>query len=331
MISGLFPGKRPRSAAEWFAARHDRTKPVLELRFEKWLAEDASHREEYALCELTWEVSRGAARQMPDPRTPPRRRFTLVLQGAAALAIIAIMAFMLLMERPTSTTHSWFTAPGEQRTLILRDGSQVTLNTRTRISVRYRRGERDVYLTAGEAFFEVAKNPARPFVVHTKLGSALAVGTRFDVYLRKRALLVATEEGRVLVSSTDKNNGVLVAAGEQATLRSGAMRATVRSANLRQLLDWRVGRLEVSDAPLGRVLKEFSRYTMLPIRPATPAIADLRVTAVLKTGDIAALATALKAAFGLTVERRGAEWLVIIPKPTGAIPSGSTPPPRSRS
>ena len=101
----------------------------------------------------------------------------------------------------------------------------------------------------------------------------------------------------------------------------------VRAANLREVLDWKIGRLEVSNAPLGRVLQDFSRYTLLPLRPATPAIAALRITAVLRTGDVAALAAALKGAFGLRIERRRAEWLVIGSKSAAAIPRNPGPPP----
>ncbi len=330
MIGGPFRRKRPRSAAEWFAARRGPARPGLEPRFQQWLAEDAAHREEYALCELTWEVARRSVQQMPEPRRPSRHCLT-VLQGAAAVAIAATLVVVLLMLRHAPSAQSWFTTAGEQRTVTLADGSQVTLNTRTRVTVRYEPRERDVYLSAGEAFFEVAKDPNRPFVVHTKLGSALVVGTRFDVYLRKHALRVATEAGRVLVNSPHRDTGVLVTAGEEATLDSGAALAIVRAADMREVLDWKIGRLEVSDAPLGRVLKDFSRYTLLPVRPATAAIAALRVTAVLRTGDIAALAAALHGAFGLRIERRGAQWLVIGAKPAAARPRGIAPPAASGS
>ncbi len=320
MMGALFRRKQPRSAAEWFAARRNQTDPALDLRFQKWLAEDETHGEEYALCELTWEVSGRAARQMPTP-TWSRWRGTALRGGAATLAVAACLGALLIWLRQ-SPVQTWSTAAGEQRTVILEDGSCVTLNTRTRIQVRFERHERDVVLTAGEAFFEVAKDPKRPFVVRTKLGSALAVGTRFDVYLRESALIVTTEEGRVLVDGSLESNGVLVTAGEQAVLNRGGVRAVVRSADLREALDWRNGRLDVKDVPLGLVLKDFSRYTAVPIYADTPAIASVRISAVLRAGDVTALAAALKGAFGLQIERRSAA-LVVVSGKSGATASSS--------
>ncbi len=84
-------------------------------------------------------------------------------------------------------TLAYSTAPGEQRTVALQDGSRITLNTRTRITVRLARHAREVVSSRARHFSKSAKNAARPFTVRTSLGSARAVGTRFDVYLEDRS------------------------------------------------------------------------------------------------------------------------------------------------
>lgn len=321
MIASVFRRRRRRTAAEWFAMRLGGMDAKLDRQFDAWLAEDPAHGEEYALCEITWEVSQNAAKEMPEPIFHPLSgdRWAFGTR-AAAFAIVAAAAAAALWFRPPATL-AYATAAGEQRTLVLEDGSRVTLNTRTRIAVRFARNAREIALEGGEAFFEVSKDPSRPFTVRTTLGSARAVGTRFDVYLQERQLCVTISDGSVLVDGAISGNGVLVGAGNRAELRQGLPRIAVEPANLPAALGWLSRRLEVSNAPLADVLRDFSRYTSVPIRAATPAIAGLRVSAVLRTGDIEALQATLKDAFGLDIERRGGEYLVIDRRERAAAPT----------
>jgi transmembrane sensor len=314
MIAALLRGKRPRTAAEWFAARRGGIDAKLDRQFRDWLQQDPAHGEEYALCEITWEVSHDAAKQMPEPSKRRTARRTVPLRRAGAFAISAAAAAAVAVWFWPAATLAYATAPGEQRTVALQDGSRITLNTRTRIAVRFTRNAREVVLEQGEAFFEVSKNAARPFTVRTSLGSARAVGTRFDVYLEDRSLSVTTQEGEVQVDSVVPGNGVLVDAGRHAELRAGMTRAIVEPANLSAALGWLTRRLEVDNEPLGEVLKDFSRYTRMPLRADTPAIAALRVSAVLRGGDLEALQATLRGAFGLDVQQRGGELVVIDPR-----------------
>jgi len=321
MMTWAFRRKSSRSAAEWFALRlGGRMDPTLEHQFRDWLVQSPAHGEEYALCEITWEVSHDAARELPEPSKLTRQtnRMAFVRHAVDISAAAGIAALIVWFWPPA--TLQLATAPGEQRTVMLDDGSRVTLNTRTHISVRFARHARDVVLHEGEAFFEVSKDASRPFTVRTSIGSARAVGTHFNVYLEDDHLLVTTEEGRVQVDTDVTGNGVMVDAGQHAELRAGMPRASVERADLNATLGWLTRRLEEDNATLGDVLLDFSRYTRLPIRADTPAIAALRVSAVLRTGDLDALQATLRGAFGLDLERRGSELVVIDPKRREANP-----------
>ncbi len=313
MIGTLFRRKKARTAAEWFALRLGGTDSTLDRQFEAWLAKDPAHGEEYALCEITWEVSMDAAKEMPEPTS--QARFAdrgVVARRGIAFAIAAAALAAVIWWWPAAS-RAYATDAGEQRTLVLEDGSQVTLNTRTRITVRFARRARDIVLEDGEAFFEVSRDASRPFTVHTSLGSARAVGTRFNVYLENRQLAVTIAEGHVLIEGTSGDR-VLVDAGQRAELRRGMPRASVAPADLNAALGWMSRRLEANNTPLGDVLRDFSRYTKIPIHADTPAIADLRVSAVLRTGDLEALQATLKGAFGLEIEQRDRDLLVVDPK-----------------
>ncbi len=295
----------PRTAAQWFAARRGGTDAAGEQAFQAWLQEDPHRADDYALCELTWDVAGEATAGMAAPRRTRRR----VLAGAALLATAASMAGLAFWLRPASP-QQFSTGAGEQRVVALEDGSQVMLNTRTQIEVRLGRHAREVELRAGEAFFQVAPDASRPFTVHTPLGSARAVGTHFNVYVQPTHLAVTTAEGRVYVDGGSAGAGVYVDAGRRADLEASAEAPVVSGADVNAALNWRARRLEVDDEPLAHVLQEFSRYTDLPVRPASAAVGALRVSAVLRTGDLAALRATLAEAFGLRIERQDGAYVV---------------------
>lgn len=86
--------------------------------------------------------------------------------------------------QPPGYSAEYRTAIGEQQDVSLPDGSSILLNTHTSLNVQFSKERRSVFLDAGEAHFEVAHDPDRPFVVATKVGVVRAVGTAFTVYVR---------------------------------------------------------------------------------------------------------------------------------------------------
>src|SRR3569833_3065681 len=129
--------------------------------FQEWLRADSAHVRAYELAAQMWAMIPRAARlNAKNPGAWPGARI-IALAAAACAAVIAVTWFVMLARM----APSYETAVGEQRTLILSDGTKVTLNTNSALTVRYTRSERRTYLNRGEAMFEVAKNPRRPFLV----------------------------------------------------------------------------------------------------------------------------------------------------------------------
>lgn len=310
MSAHSFEQSEPGTAAEWFAARRGPPNENLERRFRAWLESSAQNFEAYALCELTWELTATAATglEIASPRTPWYRHRTVgAIAASVLIAALGISGFVWLSPPRPSVAS---TRPGEQKLLELPDGSRITLNTRSTVEVRLGRNTRDIRLLAGEAFFDVA-HESRPFIVETSLGTVRAVGTRFDVLMDEQRVVVSMEEGRVLVKGSVRD-GVEVAAvaGVRATLLPGRDRAVLGSADLESIQNWRSKRIEFDRVPLATALKEFSRYTPIPIRAQTPQIGALSISALLKTGDVDALAATLKGAFGLRLVR-GTDEIVV--------------------
>ncbi len=310
----------PASAAEWFAARHrGDADPALERVFQEWLAGDPEHQRQYALCEIAWDLSlpaieclRAAAVRDTKPVHATQRHWAVRISLAAT--VVAGAAAVWLTLDPQVQPLRYETGPGEQRTAMLADGSRVTLNTRTTLEVTIQGAGRDVILRDGEAFFEVAHDPARPFRVLTPLGQVQVVGTRFGVYRRAHSLEVSTEEGLVRVSPASVPQlaaAVFLRPGEGAIIAAHEARPRLRRADLKRIDNWRHQRLEFDAVPLVELLEEFSRYTPVALHAANAEIGAVRVSGVFHIGDTAALASTLQAAFGLVIRDSGHGGLVV--------------------
>jgi transmembrane sensor len=301
----------PRTAAEWFAVRKGSRDEEVERRFSAWLASNAENFEAYAMCELTWELAASAAAGLSGLRvTTPwyRRRPVGAVAAALVLASVALGFVRFLPPR----VAVWSTKPGEQRSLTLEDGSHVTLNTRSVVEVRMGRKARDVRIVQGEAFFDIAHDESRPFNVDTSLGTVRAVGTRFDVLLDEQRVEVSMEEGKVFIkSAAPGGQEVAAVAGMRVTLLAGSSRPALDSADLTGIENWRAHRIEFDRVPLAMALREFSRYTALPIRVESPQIGQMSVSAVLQAGDVKALRAPLNGAFGLRLVERQNELVVV--------------------
>ena len=216
------------------------------------------------------------------------------------------------------------TAAGEQRIITLADGSRVTLNTRTRLDALVGRDRREVVLESGEAFFEVAHDPVRPFRVLTSLGNVSVLGTRFAVYDRLQSVEVTTEQGLVRVSSAGLPESIAaihVRSGESAVITAPNSRPRLQQADLKRIENWRNQRLEFNAVPLADLLKEFSRYTPVPLQAANAETGAIRVSGVFRIGDISALSKTLHAAFGLAV-RNSETGRLIVERPGAAAVDG---------
>lgn len=119
----------------------------------------------------------------------------------AAAAIVACAVAGAGVYQYAQRNLTFATDTGEQRFVKLVDGSTMELNSRSRVRIRFTDGERDVDLIEGQALFHVAKDPARPFIVHSGSTLVRAVGTQFDVYRKANGTTVTVVEGRVAVLS----------------------------------------------------------------------------------------------------------------------------------
>lgn len=175
---------------------------------------------------------------------------------------------------------------GERRVVRLEDGSEVTLNTNSRIAVRLSRGERRVSLLRGQAFFDVAHDQNRPFVVSAGQTSVTAVGTRFDVYRRADAVQVTLTEGKVAVREREHADRPWMLSPGQKIVVGKAPTTRPANADVTAETSWTLGQLVFHDAPLSQAVAEVNRYSEKKITLASDAPHDLLINGTFPTGDV---------------------------------------------
>jgi transmembrane sensor len=215
-------------ASDWLIRNRDGGVNTAEKRlFDAWLRRSPEHVRAYLELSAIWErvpyipavsiadadglVARARAEPMVHHLEPPARSVKLPTERAskeharrtaaiAATVLIAISGVTLWYQ---STRGTYATDIGEQRSVVLTDGSMIELNARSRIRVHFSPNRRDLDLLDGQALFRVAHDAGRPFLVHIGGTTVQAVGTQFDVYRKKTGTVVSVVEGRVSVSSGD--------------------------------------------------------------------------------------------------------------------------------
>lgn len=189
-------------------------------------------------------------------RKPARRIWRKIGQGMAA----AVLLGLLIGQTPfiDRWRADYATATGESRSIRLDDGSQLQLNTDTAVQVQLAQGERRVRLLRGEAWFDVARDPARPFVVSAGEGWVRVVGTRFSVTNDAGQTRVKVAQGKVEVNA-GFGPGVFLEPGQAVEYAAGTL-AALHLFEPASAFAWRQRQLVFSQQPLAEVVAELNRY-----------------------------------------------------------------------
>ncbi len=324
-------------ASGWFVDFHEGEVDAHGRKaFNRWLRRSPEHVRAYVEIAAAWEESARlhgrhgeaaelvtqalnetnvAAFPLCEPRTgagavqPSRRHVSSRLFFAAATAaLLAVLGGWLYGQR-----QSYSTGIGEQRVLTLADGSVIEMNALSRVKIRFSGQARDVELQAGQALFQVAPDPARPFTVRSDEVRVRAVGTRFDVYRRSGRTIVTVVEGRVAVS-TARSPGAgpdavgrassILAAGFQTVARSDAI-APPMPANLSSATAWTRRELVFDDTPLLEVIEEFNRYNVRRIVIEDPRLQAFHIRGTFAASQPGRLIDFLRDRFDLQIEENG--------------------------
>ena len=305
-------------AAEWLlrTASGDWS-PDDQIKLDTWLQSSEFHRASYWRLEAAWqEAARLAALQPTNRGTTALKKLLNLgtLKAAAAAMLVGVAATAAYREYSTPAVSIYATAVGGHRTLTLPDGTVIELNTDTVISIVNDLSQRTVWLSKGEALFEVKHDRRHPFTVIAGDHKVTDLGTKFVVRQSAHQVEVALIEGRAQFESIGGQSparSTELSPGEVAVASGSSM--SVTRMPIKQVSDelaWRKGLLVFDGTTLADAATEFNRYNTEKIVIRDPSLARLRVNGTFPVHARHDFAEVARAVFGLRAEDKGAEILI---------------------
>jgi transmembrane sensor len=302
-------------AAAWIVARRDRNgwNEEKQGELDAWLTMSPTHMVAYLRLDAAWHRADWLSvlrRPIPDDgaETPLRRNFSFFSKIAAAcVAVIAVGVGAYVMHSlPREQTYA--TPLGGHKTVILADGSQVELNTDTVLRTMMSGGQRTAWLDRGEAFFQIAHEPNRQFVVMAGARRVTVLGTKFLVRRETDRLEVAVVEGRVRFDAANgrQSRTALLAQGDVAIATPSNMilpKTTMRA--LTEELGWRRGVLVFDNTTLADAVNEFNRYNNMKLLIADAGTARLTIGGTFQANNVEAFTRVIQEALEIHKKRLG--------------------------
>lgn len=257
-----------------------------------------------------------------------RRTGTRYLWPIAACALLTLTSILGWYTQPFSHTptddfhQTYQSAWGEIRHIALPDGSQIDLDSDSQIQVEITANTRQVILAKGQAMFDVAHDPKKPFQIHNSQSLVTVLGTQFSIRDLDNTVQVAVQSGTVKVQTiqqqqarTDAAHNTLLTAGQSVQITQHELSA-IRPIPARFVGSWRQGRLVFENTPLKQVLKEFARYNKLDWQLADASLNELELTGSFEIANLAQFEELLPQVLPVEVSHLADNRLVIVRKST---------------
>ena len=312
-------------ASQWLVRLHEESVSDADLEaWGDWMAKSPANARAFDDVSALWDVSasvssesldhairaRSAATSKPVLRPRTRRRWLTAGAMAAACGLVALGVVKLLPGVTATAPEVFATEKGERRQVLLADGSAVTLDADSRLTVELSGKDRELMLERGRAHFAVAHDASRPFRVQAGGIVSQAVGTRFSVgYLRSDRVAVVVDEGRVRVGQLQ---GPDAKAGEQREVgRNERIRYSTggglegpQPVNADLAMSWKEGSVVYQSEQLATVIEDLNRYSRVPLRLEDASMGRLLVTGRWESASIDNWIDGLANALHLDVVRR---------------------------
>jgi transmembrane sensor len=344
-------------AADWFVRNRGKAVSIEErAEFAAWLKSSPLHVEEYlktavmsrdlheAIDPLEWDIeslldqaraevnSNAVARlnrnqpedfQSEEPRIHRRRWIGLLRLTAIAAAALLVVVGALWLERDGQRfglPKSYVTEHAEQGSWLLPDGTSMSLNSDSAVTVRYDSRERVVQVERGQALFHVAHESARRFRVIAGESGVIAVGTEFDVFRKPASTLITVVEGKVAVFSGAvplmtqsvvlPAQALAVDAGEQIQVGDDSRLGRPIVVNVQQAVAWMRRQIAFNERPLGEVAAEFNRYGAIPIVIQSGRLRELPISGVFNAYDTDSFVAFIGRLDGVEIDRTAERILI---------------------
>jgi len=312
-------------AALWIVARDEPGwSEQDEAALNAWLDESDLNRIAWLRLDEGWhQADRMAALRAADAPSPDlepvetaatfyrelRRHWGFPGAIAASLALVAGLGWLVASgndSRPTAVATTGYDTPvGGRRLVGLSDGSVVELNTASSVRVAVNHGRREVWLDHGEAFFDIAHDANRPFVVHAGSRGITVLGTKFSVRRDGETVVVSVLKGRVRVDEVGSGaaRSTTITAGDIAVAKGPETLVTSKSEErVEGALAWRDGVLAFDQTRLADVATEFNRYNRKQLVIAGKDAVEMRISGTFPATRPRAFVALLHDAYDLKVK-----------------------------
>lgn len=333
-------------AGEWCRIIAERPlSPEEAEAFEAWMDADAEHRAAFERATFIWRALDGRAAppelvamrmdalsalsgqdDEPAPSWWQRKLVRRTGMGALAASIVAAFTFAFFQPAPKAQAVDYATALGERRVVMLDDGSRLSMDAASEVSVAYSKDRRELELKSGRAKFDVAKDPLKPFTVAAGDKLIVATGTSFSVEILNGEVNVTLFEGHVAVlnRATRKPavvpaNGRLDAAdqllkpGQELSLPANGV-GTLETIDPAAARSWESGQLSFSDEPLAQAVERMNRYSPTKFAIGDAAAGRVEISGVFNSDNVDGFVSDVTTVFPVRTVRRGGEVVFVTAK-----------------
>lgn len=306
--------EQEQQALDWLSLLQNQPTVIDQSRFSQWLLADPAHVEAYAQAQVMWELSEIPAARLAEEDSDalnallramdaPAKKTRQLARWWAGLAMAACLLLMISMGAGWQPLRwagdlgaDYVSAPGQVRTVVLADQSQVTLDADSAIAVNFSPGQRHVQLRRGAAFFQVT-HTGEPFVVDAHGGQTQVLGTQFEVRLERDGAQVTVLSGRVGVKAADDAQQRILGAAQRLAYKQNVASET-QTIDPQSQLAWRDGWLNYYRTPLADVINDLSRHYPGRIVLLNAELGDKRISGSFPSKDPEAVLAALKSVVG---------------------------------
>lgn len=211
-----------------------------------------------------------ALKYEPQLSVPKKTTSKKVLVYSFSFLLLAVISayFFTPHTSSTSVVSSFKTGVGERKQYILPDGSTVILNSNSSFSFteRFGKSDRQILLT-GDAFFKVAKDRSKPFIVKSHNFSTTAIGTAFYVHAGTSAAEYRVDllEGKVKLEQNISGETSYLAAGEKASWTKAKSSFIKQQYDTVSLTRWIKGILSFDNTPVKEAFAEIENWYSVKI------------------------------------------------------------------
>lgn len=267
-------------------------------------------------ADKNWNAMKQRMDSLQQKAAKPRSVILLRYAIAASLVLILGFTFFFFYHQNKNHNLTQYTAgiTKQEKPVVLPDGTKVYLNRNTNLSFdkNFNSTTRTVTLT-GEAFFDVAKNPSKPFIIRTSSTEIKVVGTSFNVmaYSQSDSVLVAVESGIVeMYSKADRNERLRLTVGNEGAFVKSNKLLTKHTSFDNNALAWKTNKLNFRNSDLAYVVSALEHAFGKDIQFNAASYRNCKLSANFNNQSLDVILSVMKETLGLKISNNGDVYII---------------------